>query len=76
MTQQNKKVLSGSTNASLILGGSEGILRWDSPGKCINMRGKCMEQLMQLYKLFENGVINQEQYEQINSDIMGEVKKL
>ena len=35
-----------------------------------------MEQLMQLHKLFENGVINQEQYEEMKSDIMGEVKKL
>ena len=50
--------------------------RRDSPGKRINMRGKCMEQLMQLHKLFENNVITQEQYEEMKLDIMGEVKKL
>ena len=75
-TQRSKSMASGTTNASLILGGHEGTSSRDSPGKRINMRGKCMEQLMQLHKLFENGVINQEQYEEMKSDIMGEVKKL
>ena len=35
-----------------------------------------MEQLLQLHKLFENGVVTTEQYEEMKSDIMGEVKKL
>ena len=35
-----------------------------------------MEQLMQLHKLFENNVITEEQYEEMKSDIMGEVKRL
>ena len=75
-TQQRKSIASGSTTASLIVGGPEGSLSKDSPGKRINMRGKCMEQLMQLHKLFENNVITEEQYEEMKSDIMGEVKRL
>ena len=69
---QSKKL---ATSTSLILG-NEGSLSKDSPGKHIDMRGKCMEQLMQLQKLFENGEINQEQYEETKLDIMQGVKKL
>ena len=75
-TKKNKSVTSGSTSTSLILGCNEGSSSRDSPGKRINMRGKCMEQLLQLHKLFENGVVTTEQYEEMKSDIMGEVKKL
>ena len=75
-TQTSNSVTSGSTSASLILGCNEGSSSRDSPGKRINMRGKCMEQLMQLHKLFENGVVTMEQYEEMKSAIMGEVKKL
>ena len=75
-TKKSKSATSGSTSASLILGCNEGSSSRDSPGKRINMRGKCMEQLLQLHKLFENGVVTMEQYEEMKSDIMGEVKKL
>ena len=69
-------MISGSTSASQILGCNEGSSSQDSPGKHINMQGKCMEQLMQLHKLLENGVVTMEQYEEMKSAIMGEVKQL
>ena len=75
-TAQQKNVASGNPTASVTMCDIETSSRRDSPGKRINMRGKCMEQLMQLHKLFENNVITQEQYEEMKLDIMGEVKKL
>ena len=75
-TTQQKSVPSGNTTASVTIGDLEGSSKRDSPGKRINMRGKCMEQLMQLHKLFESNMVTQEQYEEMKSDIMGEVKKL
>lgn len=42
-----------------------------SPGKKINLRGQCVQQLLQLHQLLEKGGINKEQY----ITIMGDVKK-
>ena len=71
-TQQSK---SGHSASLVLASGQEGSSSKDSPGKRINMRGKCMEQLMQLHKLFESGVITPDQYEEMKCD-MGEVKEL
>ena len=75
-TAQQKNVASGNSTASVTMCDIETSSRRDFPGKRINMQGKCMEQSMQLHKLFENNVITQEQYEEMKLDIMGEVKKL
>ena len=34
-----------------------------SPGKVLNMRGQCVDQLLKSHQLFEKGVIFKEQYE-------------
>ena len=74
-TAQQSKSSSGSTSLTIV--GNEGSRNTtDSPGKRINMRGKCLEQLTQLHQLFESGGINTEQYDEMKAAIMGEVKKL
>ena len=46
-----------------------------SPGKRINMRGQCVDQLLKSHQLFEKGVISKEQYEEFQSSILKDVKK-
>ena len=46
-----------------------------SPGKRINMRGQCVDQLLKSHQLLEKGVITKEQYEQFQSSILNDVKK-
>ena len=46
-----------------------------SPGKKINLRGQCVQQLLQLHQLLEKGGINKQQYDDMQSTIMGDVKK-
>ena len=46
-----------------------------SPGKKINLRGQCVQQLLQLHELLEKGGINKQQYDEMQSTIMGDVKK-
>lgn len=46
-----------------------------SPCKRINLRGQCVQQLLQFHELLEKGGISQEQYDDMQSTIMGEVKK-
>ena len=70
-TKTKKSVTSGS-NPVIV----SGIGCRDSPGKCINMRWKCMEQLVQLHQLFENGGITMEQHDEMQVAIMEELKKL
>ena len=46
-----------------------------SPGKRINMRGQCVDQLLKFHQLFEKGVITKEQYEEFQASILKDVKK-
>lgn len=46
-----------------------------SPGKRVNLRGQCVQQLLQLHELLEKGGINKQQYDEMQSTIMGDVKK-
>ena len=45
-----------------------------SPYKWINLRGQCVQQLLQLHELLEKGGISKEQYDDMQSTIMDEVK--
>ena len=46
-----------------------------SPGKRVNLRGQCVQQLLQLHELLEKGGISKEQHDEMQSTIMGDVKK-
>ncbi len=49
-----------------------------SPGKRVNLRGQCVQQLLQLYihELLEKGGINKQQYDEMQSTIMGDSEKI
>jgi len=46
-----------------------------SPSKRVNLRGQCVNQLLQLHQLLEKGGITKEQYDHMKTTIMGEVNK-
>ena len=46
-----------------------------SPGKRINLRTQCIQQLQQLGELLEKGNITQEQYEKLQSTILSDIYK-
>ncbi len=46
-----------------------------SPSKRVNLRGQCVQQLLQLHELLEKGGISKEQYDEMRGTIMDEVKK-
>ena len=46
-----------------------------SPGKCINLRTECIQQLQQLGELLEKGNITHEQYEKLQSAILNDIYK-
>lgn len=46
-----------------------------SPGKRINLRGQCVEQLLRLHELLEKGGINKTEYDEMQESIMTEVRK-
>ncbi len=46
-----------------------------SPGKRINLRGQCVDQLLKWHELLEKGAITQSQYDEFHSTIMDDVKK-
>ena len=46
-----------------------------SPGKRIDMRGQCVDQLLKSHQLFEKGVISKEQYEEFQASILNEVDR-
>ena len=46
-----------------------------SPGKRLNLRSQCIEQLSQWYNLLEKGAITKEQYDKMQSSIMDDLKK-
>ena len=45
-----------------------------SPGRRINMRGQCVDQLPKSHQLFEKGVITKEQYKDFQASILSDVK--
>ena len=45
-----------------------------SPGKRINLRGQCVEQLYQLHELLEKGAIDKAVYDEMKESIMTEVR--
>ena len=47
-----------------------------SPGKRVNLRGQCVQQLLQLHQLLERGGISKQQYDDMQSTIMGDVRSL
>ena len=46
-----------------------------SPGKRINLRGQCVEQLSRLHELLEKGAIDKAVYDEMKESIMTEVRK-
>jgi hypothetical protein len=46
-----------------------------SPGKRINLRGQCVDQLQKWHTLLESGAITQDQYEEFKLTIMHDIKK-
>jgi hypothetical protein len=44
-----------------------------SPGKRVNLRGQCIDQLLRLQQLFDNGGLTQEQYKEMKEGIMNEM---
>lgn len=46
-----------------------------SPGKRINLRGQCVDQLLKWHQLLEKGAITKEQYDELHCEIIKDVKK-
>ena len=46
-----------------------------SPGKRVNLRGQCVEQLLQLHQLMEKGGISKAEYDEMHESILTEVRK-
>lgn len=46
-----------------------------SPGKRVNLRGQCVEQLFRLHQLMEKGGISKAEYDEMQESIMAEVRK-
>ena len=46
-----------------------------SPGKRLNMRSECIDQLEKWHRLMQNGVITPEQYKEIQDNILSNIKK-
>ena len=44
-----------------------------SPGKCVQMWGQCVDQLLKWHELLEKGGINQQQYDEMKSTIMSQI---
>ena len=55
-------------------GSSKGVL--SSPGKRVNLRGQCIDQLHRLQQLYNDGGITEDQYLDMKESIMKEVKNL
>ena len=47
-----------------------------SPGKRLQMRSECIEQLDKWYQLMEKGAITAQQYQEIQDNIMNDIKKV
>ena len=62
----NKKKAGNSTS------GLSGV----SPGKRLNMRSECIDQLEKWHRLMTNGAITPEQYKEIQDNILSDIKKV
>ena len=62
----NKKMAGASTSSM------PGI----SPGKRLNMRSECIDQLEKWHRLMQNGAITPEQYKEIQDNILSDIKKV
>jgi hypothetical protein len=62
--RRSKKVMETSSSSVAI-----------SPGKRINLRGQCVEQLQKWHDLLEGGAITKEQYDELKSTIIDDIKK-
>ena len=67
----NKKKAGASTSAASGMPGP-GV----SPGKRLNMRSECIDQLEKWHRLMQNGAITPEQYEEIQDNILSDIKKV
>ena len=47
-----------------------------SPGRAVEIRGKCFQQLATLKKLFEDDVLTEQELQEQKSDILGTLRKL
>lgn len=47
-----------------------------SPGKRLNMRSECIDQLDKWHQLVEKGAITSDQYKEIQGNIMTDIKKM
>ena len=67
---------SGATEAAT--SGASGVAAFNnvsaSPGKRVNLRGECIDQLLRLQQLFVSGGLTQEQYTEMKEGIMNEMK--
>ena len=67
---------SGATEAAT--SGASGVAAFKnvsaSPGKRVNLRGQCIDQLLRLQQLFDSGGLTQEQYTEMKEGIMNEMK--
>ena len=62
-----------SSSSGASVGSTKSVL--DSPGKRVNLRGQCIDQLHRLQQLFSDGGITEDQYMEMKESIMKEVKK-
>ena len=46
-----------------------------SPGKRIHLRTQCMDQLEKWHCILEKGIISEEQYKELQGNILGDIKK-
>ena len=69
---------SGATGVTTCASGASGVATAKnvsaSPGKRVNLRGQCIDQLLRLQQLFDNGGLTQEQYTEMKEGIMNEMK--
>lgn len=47
-----------------------------SPGKRLNMRSECIDQIEKWHRLMEKGAISSEQYQEIQDNIMSDIKEM
>jgi hypothetical protein len=46
-----------------------------SPGKRINLRSKCMDQIEKWHELFTKGIISEEQYKELVGKVWNDIQK-
>ena len=46
-----------------------------SPGKCINLRSQCMDQIEKWHELFTKGIISEDQHKELVEKVWNDIKK-